>query len=108
MIFIQINRSSWQLALVLTRLTDLRLQRAPVPIWRRRVSPRQRADAVEAASTYMMSMDITAPYFSSAVQFEPQLSGLLGDRSGASSRKVKGVNGLLRKLEMLRRADRLI
>ena len=60
MIFIQINRSSWQLALVLTRLTDLRLQRAPVPIWRRRVSPRQRADAVEAASTYMMSMVVTA------------------------------------------------
>ena len=40
----------------LTRLTDLWLQRAPVPIWRRRVSPRQRAEAVEAASTYKMSM----------------------------------------------------
>ena len=49
-----------------------------------------------------------APYFSSAVRFEPQPSGLLGDRSGTSSRRVKGVNVLLRKLEMLRRPDRLI
>ena len=40
---------------------------------------------------------ITAPYLSSAVRFDSQLSGLLGDRSGASSGKVKGVNGLLRK-----------
>ena len=48
-----------------------------------------------------------APYFPSAVRFEPQLSGLLGDGSGAWSRKVKGVNGLLRNPEMLRRPGRL-
>ena len=48
---------------------------------------------------------ISGSYFSYAVRFQPQLSGLLGDRSGAWSRKVNGINSLLRKPEMLRRPD---